>query len=129
MAVAIDANVLVRYIVKDDITLAYKAEQIIRQAKTASLVLDRLIIAEISYVLRSVYMLSKDDIVAVYRGLLSNDSFSIPDRELVEMAVDAFAKERPLSFEDCWLLGLYRSGRVTGIATFDSGLSRRSLKA
>jgi predicted nucleic-acid-binding protein len=125
MAVAIDTNVLVRYIVKDDIVLAHKAEQIIGQAKTAGLLLDRLIIAEISYVLRSVYKLSKDDIVAVYRGLLSNDRFSIPDRELVEMTVDSFARERSLSFEDCWLLILHRSGRAVGIATFDSGLSRR----
>lgn len=129
MAVAVDTSVLARYIIKDDTALAQRAAAILEQAKPASLVLDRLVLAELGYVLRSVYRLDKEDVVAVYRSLLAADCFSIPDRDLVEMAIDLFAQQRPLSFEDCWLLALYRSGRVAQVETFDAALRRRLNKS
>jgi predicted nucleic-acid-binding protein len=125
MAVAVDGSVLARYFTKDDTALAREASSILDQAKVASLLLDRLVIAELGYVLWSVYKLSKEDVVTIYRSLLASDCFTIPDREVVEVAVDIFASERPLSFEDSWLLALRRSGRATQVASFDLALRRR----
>ncbi len=125
MGVALDSNVLVRYFTKDHTRLLTKAEAIINTATSGSLVIDRIIIAEVGYVLRSVYGTTKEGIIAVYKVILSNEVFAIIDRDLVASAIGFFETEKPLSFEDCWLLALRRSGKVSAIHTFDEALSKR----
>ena len=125
MAVVIDSSVLVRYFTKDNEELFRKASIMITEAKPNSILLDRVIIAELGYVLRSVYKLSKKQVVLIYESLLSNNIFSIPDRELLETTVELFNKEKPLSFEDCWLLALKNSDKVLDILTFDDGILKR----
>ena len=128
MAVAIDSSVLVRYFTKDNEELFKKASTLITEAKPNSILLDRVIFSEFGYVLRSVYELNKEQVVQIYESLLSNNIFSIPDRELLETTVELFDIEKPLSFEDCWLLALKNSGKVSDILTFDDGILKR-LKA
>lgn len=125
MAVAIDSSILVRYFTQDDDKLLAEATKLLSNAKPNSLVLDRVIIAEFGYVLRSVYGLKKDHLVPIYNSMLANDIFTIPDRELVENTITIFDEEKPLSFEDCWLLSLKRSRKVTNVFTFDDGLLKR----
>ena len=125
MGVAIDSSILVRYFTKDDDKLASQAAKLLEEAVPNSIVLDRIIIAEFGYVLRSVYGLKKDQLVLVYKSLLTNDIFSIPDRELVETTIELFDKEKSLSFEDCWLLSLKHSNKVSGILSFDDNLMKR----
>ena len=126
MAVAIDSSVLVRYFTKDNEELFRKASIMITEAKPNSILLDRVIIAELGYVLRSVYKLSKKQVVLIYESLLSNNIFSIPDRELLETTVELFNKEKHLSFEDCWLLALKNSNKVLDILTFDGDILKSS---
>ncbi len=125
MVKAIDSNVLVRYFTKDDDELAKRATKLLMFVPASSVLLDRVIIAELGYFLRSVYGLEKDQVILVYKSILANNIFSIPDRELVEMTVNFFDKEKPLSFEDCWLLSLKHSKKVTDILTFDNDLFKR----
>lgn len=125
MGRAIDTSVLVRFFTQDNDELSKKATQLLVSTSSNSLILDRIIIAELGYVLRSVYGLKKDQLVQVYRSMLANDIFSVPDRELVEMTIKLFDEEKPLSFEDCWLLSLKRSKKVTDVLTFDDGLLKR----
>lgn len=125
MGVAVDSNVLIRYFTQDNQPLLQKAKAIISTATPSSLIIDRIVIAEIGYVLRSVYGLKKAKIIPVYKVLLSYEAFGIIDRELVELTITLFETETPLSFEDCWLLALKRSGRVSAIHTFDDALTKR----
>jgi predicted nucleic-acid-binding protein len=125
MGLGIDSNILVRYFTKDNEYLSAKADELLTNAKSNEIVLDRLIIAELGYVLKSVYGLKKDQIVTVYKSMLANDVFTIPDRELVEMTIELFYNEKPLSFEDSWLLALKRSKKVKDVITFDNNLSKR----
>jgi predicted nucleic-acid-binding protein len=125
VGVGIDTNVLVRYFTKDNENLSRKAEEFIVNAKPNEIVLDRLIIAELGYVLKSVYGLKKIQITTVYKSILSNNIFSVPDRELVEMTIQLFDEEKPLSFEDSWLLALKRSKKVNDVMTFDDKLNER----
>lgn len=125
MGIAIDSSVLVRYFTKDDDRLSKQATDLLEKADSNSLVLDRVIIAEFGYVLRSVYGLKKDQLVPVYKSILGNDIFSIPDRDLVETTIRLFDEEKPLSFEDCWLLSLKRSKKVTNVLTFDDSLLKK----
>lgn len=125
MVTAVDANVLLRWLVHDDETLSKKAEAIITSAKPGALEVDRLIVAEITYVLRSYYEIPKARIVDNLRTMLDTEVFSFADRDLVTAAINIFANEQPLSFEDSWLLALKRTGKVRHIATFDKNLDKR----
>lgn len=124
--VAVDANVLLRHVVRDDEKLAAKADAVITKARPGSLLLERLIIAECTYVLRSYYQFDKADIADWLVAVLGDARFAVPDRDMVERAAELFAAEKPLSFEDSWLLALQRAGTVASIATFDNRLNRRA---
>jgi hypothetical protein len=41
-------------------------------------------------VLKSVYGLDKDQVVTIYKALLANNIFSVPNRELLELTTDLF---------------------------------------
>jgi predicted nucleic-acid-binding protein len=123
--VAIDTNVLVRYYAKDSPTLEKQAQDIISQAKPKSLFLDRLVLAELAYVLKSVYSFAKADITKIFISLLADARFVIGDIDVVRETIKLFEKENPLSFEDCWLLALAGQRKVTSVATFDQQLKKR----
>ncbi len=125
MVTAIDTNVLARWLVQDHPLLARKASTIITTAQPNSLEVDRLILAELTYVLRSNYEMPKPMIVENLYSILSMEVFSFQERELVQAAVSIFAAQRPLSFEDSWLLARKQAGDVSSIATFDKALDKR----
>lgn len=125
MVTAIDTNVLARWLVQDHPLLARKASTIITTAQPNSLEVDRLILAELTYVLRSNYEMPKPMIVENLYSILSMEAFSFQERELVQSAVSIFAAQRPLSFEDSWLLARKQAGDVSSIATFDKALDKR----
>lgn len=122
--VAVDTNVLVRWLVRDDLRLAKQADNMLNTAPANTLYLDRLIIAELTYVLRSVYDIRKNQIVLNLRALVSDDRFFTEDNELMGQAIDLFEHYRALSFEDAWLLGQKRAGIVDNVHTFDAGLQK-----
>lgn len=124
--VALDTNVLIRRITNDHTVLSPKAKKLIKTAGAGSLLLDRLIIEEVGFVLNSNYEFDKSQVSAVYQSFMAEEVFFIPDRELVGLTINLFESEKPLSFEDCWLLALKRAGKVKNIATFDENLSKRS---
>lgn len=126
--VAVDTNILVRFFTKDDTKLYAEAKKLLDQAPNGSLLLDRIILTELGYVLRSGYPYTKSDVSKIYKSLLSDQRFSVVDRELVELTVSLFGSLKPLSFEDCWLLALKQSGKVNDILTFDVDLQKQHKK-
>jgi len=123
--VAVDTNILVRFITNDDKEQSPRARIILEQATPGSLLLDRLILAEVGYVLRSGYGFSKSQIASVYSTLLGESIFFVPNHETLEAAVKLYGSERPLSFEDCYLLALKQTGKVDSVHTFDQNLQKR----
>jgi len=123
--VAIDTNILVRYYTDDAPALTDKAQKIIDQAAPRSLFLDRLVIAELTYVLKKLYKFNKGDIANILQSLLADARFVFGDRDLTSETIALFEQEKPLSFEDCWLLALKRQHKVTNVVTFDQQLNKR----
>lgn len=124
--VALDANILLRALVGDEPSLEKKASALIAGAKPADLLVDRLILAECSYVLRSYYHFEKSDIAEWLAAVMADERFVVPDDETVAEAVRLFAAEQPLSLEDCYLLALKHRSVVNDVATFDQALQKRS---
>jgi predicted nucleic-acid-binding protein len=123
--VAIDTNILVRYYTDDAPALTDQAQKIIDHAAPRSLFLDRLVIAELTYVLKKLYKFNKVDIVDILHSLLADARFVFGDRDLANETITLFEQEKPLSFEDCWLLALKRQHKVTNVVTFDQQLNKR----
>ena len=124
--VAVDTNVLVCWLVRDDARLAIEAGKLFEEAKPSSILLDRIVLAELCYVLKSVYDYKKLDIVANLTALLNDSRFSVIDRLLVENMVNIFESHSPLSPEDSWLLALKQSNKAEKIWTFDKALAKLS---
>ncbi len=123
--VAIDANILVRLVVQDVPDQTQEAQKIVAGSKLGSLWLDKLIIGEVTYVLRSVYGYQRTNIVRAVKGFINDERFYVPNREMMDVTVGLFESEKPLSFEDCWLLALKQTGKVKSIATFDTDILKR----
>lgn len=112
----IDTNVILRFILNDNTEMAKcAAEVIVSGAYTKPEV-----IAEVVYVLKSVYSTPKDKIKAIIRGL--SNIIQIENMDCVVYAIDLFA-DTSLDFVDCLLIA-YHSLNGEIVFTFDKKLKQ-----
>jgi predicted nucleic-acid-binding protein len=99
---ALDTNVLVRYVVQDDPRQARVAQRYIEQSanQDVSLFLPTSVILETEWVLRSVYLFSKDAVMDVFVGLLDAREMIFQDEPSFERAVFLY-REHNIDFADC----------------------------
>jgi predicted nucleic-acid-binding protein len=117
---AVDTNVLVRLIVRDDPAQTAAAESYIEGGVWASV----LALAEATWVLGRVYRLSANDLAGAIGMLLDNPSLFLQDAETVTAALDLF-RERPAhGFSDCLMLSIARQAGHLPLGTFDRYLAR-----
>jgi len=117
---AVDTNVLVRLIVRDDARQVAVAEDFLAQGGWVS----TLALAEAVWVLDAVYLLSAAEISTVIEMLLENKNLSLEDRALVARALDLFRSRPSLGFPDCLMLETARSAGHLPVGTFDRRLGR-----
>ena len=115
--VIFDTNMILRYILNDDKTMADKAEEYIND----DVVLVTLeVIAEVVYVLDGVYKMNRARIaesIALFLELVDCN-----EKAVLHIALDAYASNR-LDFVDC-VLYAYNKVKHIEIATFDKKLLR-----
>lgn len=112
----IDTNVILRFILNDHAEMSKRAtEVIISGAYTKPEV-----IAEVVYVLKSVYSTPKDKIRSIIHGL--SEIIRIENADCVLYAIDLFANTS-LDFVDC-LLAAYHSLNNEDVFSFDKKLNR-----
>jgi predicted nucleic-acid-binding protein len=99
---ALDTNVLVRYVVQDDPKQGRVAQQYVEQCadQDVSLFLPTSVILETEWVLRSVYLFSKDSVVGVFVGLLEAREMMFQDEPSFERAVFLY-REHNIDFAVC----------------------------
>jgi len=117
---AVDTNLLVRLIVRDDPRQFATAEAFIQGGAWAS----TLAVAESMWVLDTVYELKPGAIALAVEMLLQHRQLSLQDPEAIEAALAVFRKHPSLGFSDCLLLELARKAGHLPLGTFDRGLSR-----
>ena len=83
---AVDTNVLVRLIVRDDARQVASAEEFIERGAWASL----LVIAETIWVLRVVYEHDHEEIAAALDMLLDHSMLAVQDAEVVAAALETY---------------------------------------
>jgi predicted nucleic-acid-binding protein len=115
--IAVDTNIIVRYLVEDDVAQTDRAEAMLRGG--AVLIL-KTVILETEWVLRSTYRLDRKTIAAGLTKLLGLPAVVVEDGAAVARALAWF--ERGLGFADA--IHLASSGRAEAFATFDRALQR-----
>ncbi len=117
---AVDTNVLVRLITRDDPRQAASAESFVSPGAWVSL----LALAEATWVLSTVYELSSKDLATAIEMLLNHRDLVLQDRESVAGALDLFRARPALGFSDCLILQMARKAGHLPLGTFDRNLAK-----
>jgi predicted nucleic-acid-binding protein len=118
---ALDTNVLVRYLVRDDQQQFEKARRLIkREADNGEPVLvSLLVLLETEWVLRSRYELAKLEILSAFSTLLDASDLAFEDEPSVEHALYSW-KDSVAEFADCLIDARNRRLGCRATATFDT---------
>jgi predicted nucleic-acid-binding protein len=117
---AIDTNVLIRLIVRDDPKQVSAAEAFVEQGAWVS----HLVMAEATWVLSAVYERDAKSLAATVDMLLNHKSITIQDADVVSDALAHFRKRPTIGFSDCMLLAIARKNGHLPLGTFDQNLSK-----
>jgi predicted nucleic-acid-binding protein len=117
---ALDTNVLVRLLTRDDPQQTQAAENFISQGAWVPL----LVLAETVWVLESVYGLNRKRIAAAVEMLLGHASLVVQDAEAAQDALGDFRAASSASFTDCLVLAAARRAGHVPLGTFDRALAR-----
>ena len=117
---AVDTNVLVRLITRDDPRQVVSADHFVAKGAWVS----HLALAETSWVLASVYNRSAAEIATAVELLLNHRELTLQAPAVVAAALAVF-KDRPaVGFSDCLLLEIARKAGQLPLGTFDRDLGK-----
>lgn len=117
---AVDTNVLVRLLARDDDKQARLADQFVAKGAWVS----HLVLAETVWVLDAVYERTPAQLVAAISLLLSHESLVLQDADTVTAALTHFCDKPALGFSDCLVLEIARKAGHVPLGTFDRALAK-----
>ena len=117
---AVDTNVLVRLITRDDAKQVAAAEAFVARGAWVS----HLVLVEATRVLRSVYDRGPREIATAVEMLLNHEHLTLQDSEAVAHAVERFKKRPAVGFSDCLVLEVARKAGHLPLGTFDRDLGK-----
>jgi predicted nucleic-acid-binding protein len=124
---AADTNVVARLLVSDDLAQQRAVRRRMEKVLSAggSVVISTVVLAELAWVLDSVYEYGRAEIASAVRGLVNTPPFLVSQRAEVLRAVDAY-EEGAADFPDYLILELSRTEGASTLLTFDRRLLRHS---
>src|SRR5437016_14602620 len=117
---AVDTNVVVRVIVRDDPEQVRAAEEFTASGAWVS----HLVLAETTWVLDAVYERPADQIATAIDMLLNHKDLTLQNSDVVTSALDQFRKRPVLDFSDCLVLEIARKAGHLPLGTFDRNLAK-----
>ena len=112
---AVDTNVLVRLVVRDDADQVRAAEEFVSKGAWVS----HLVLAETLWVFDSVFEFSREQVVLAVEMLLNHRDLTLQDADVVTAALGHYRKRSAVGFSDCLVLEIARQAGHIPIATFD----------
>lgn len=115
----IDSNILLRFLLRDDMAQAQQVDQLIRQAKGQRMFLvDVVVLLETIWVLTARYKASREAILEMVEGLLAAEEFEVENRDAVELAL-GYAERRGVGFADALIAARNLAAGCHSTLTFD----------
>jgi len=117
---AIDTNVLVRLLTRDDHRQVESAEEFVANGAWVS----HLVLAETSWVLDSVYERTPEEIAKAIAMLLAHKQLTVQDLDIVETALEKFRKHKRVSFSDILIFEIARKNGHVPLGSFDRAFAK-----
>lgn len=117
---AVDTNVLVRLITRDDRKQVAAAESFVSRGAWVS----TLVLMETSWVLTAVYDLSHSEMATAIDMLLHHRDFTLQESDGVAAALEQYRNRPALGFSDCLIMETARKAGHLPLGTFDRNLSK-----
>lgn len=117
---AVDTNVLVRLLTRDEARQVAAAEKFIERGAWVS----HLVLAETTWVLMSVYNRGPAAIATAVDMLLNHQHLTLQDPDAVAAALEHFRGRPTLGFSDCLVVAIARKAGHLPLGTFDRNLAR-----
>jgi predicted nucleic-acid-binding protein len=117
---AVDTNVLVRLLVRDNPAQVEADEAFVAPGAWASV----LVVIETAWVLDTVYDRTPAEVALAIELLLDHQAIVVQDADMVDRAVSAFRKHPAVGFSDCLIVEQARKAGHIPLGTFDRRLAR-----
>ena len=117
---AVDTNVVVRLITRDDVSQVAAAESFVERGAWVS----HVALVEATWVLDAVYDRAPAEIATAVEILLNHDRLTIQDEEVVTAALQRFRQRPAIGFSDCLILEIGRKAGHGPLGTFDRALAK-----
>lgn len=121
MAKIIDANIIIRYLLKDNLIQAEGAKRLLTN-EAEELILTDLVFAELVWVLQSVYKLPKQEIIEALLKFLKFKKVICNSQFLINCLLTF--QDYNISFVDAYLAAYCKEKNLKGIYSFDKGLDK-----
>lgn len=115
----VDANIVLRYLLLDNLELAEKASEII---ENNNIFIPFEVIAEVVYVLEKVYRIERAEICRSIKELLEDENIHTYDSDILNKALEIFSSKK-IDFVDTLLCG-YSLVRGDEVKTFDNKINK-----
>lgn len=117
---AVDTNVVVRLMTRDDPQQTDDAENFVEDGAWVPLIA----LLEAVWVLGNTYELGSADLVGIIDGLLNHQHLVLQEPEIVAAALELFRARPSLGFSDSLILEISRKAGHLPLGTFGKALSR-----
>ncbi len=117
---AVDTNLLVRLLARDDAAQANAAERFVEQGAWVS----HLVLAETLWVLDAVYERTPAQLAKAIDLLLNHANLTLQDADVVAAALGCFRARPSVGFSDCLVLEIARKAGHLPLGTFDKNLAK-----
>src|SRR6266850_697320 len=117
---AIDTNVLVRLITRDEPAQVEAAQEFVAKGVWVS----HVVLIETTWVLGEAYDLGHAQVAEVIEMLLNHQQLTLQDAEVVRGALNHYQQRPTLGFSDCMVLEIARKAGHLPLGTFDKRLSK-----
>ena len=115
---AVDTNVIVRLVIRDDAKQVAAAEAFVASGAWVP----HLALAEATWVLASVYDRDAGAIATAVEMLMNHQQLTLQDEDAVAAAVQQFRRRPAVGFSDCLMLEVSRKAGHGPLGTFDRNL-------
>jgi predicted nucleic-acid-binding protein len=117
---AVDTNVLVRLVTRDDPKQVTAAEGFVKGGAWVS----HLVLMEAAWVLVTVYEVGPAELGTAVEMLLNHKDLTVQDADVVAATLEQFRLKPALGFSDCLVLEVARKAGHLPLGTFDRTLGK-----